>query len=55
MPKLERLRKSPDLDFYQRSRIDARIAAITPDALEMRRQSTRGTSAQWDVALGLGP
>ena len=52
---LERLRKSPDLDFYQRSRIDARIAAITPDALEMRRQSTRGTSAQWDVALGLGP
>ncbi len=42
---LERLRKTPDLDFYQRSRIDARIAAITPDALELRRQNQRSVSA----------
>ena len=52
---LERLRKSPDLDFYQRSRIDARIASITPDALEMRRQNQRDASARLDAALGLRP
>ena len=53
---LQRLRKAQDLDFYQRSRIDARIAAITPDALELRRQSQRGThSAQLDPALSLKP
>lgn len=52
---LERLRKNPELDFYQRSRIDARIVAITPDALELRRQNPRGSAARLDVALGLGP
>jgi len=51
---LERLRKNTELDFYQRARIDARIAAITPDALEMRRQSQRGASAQLDSGLSLG-
>lgn len=52
---LERLRKAPDLDFYQRSRIDARIAAITPDALELRRQNQRGASARLDAAVSLNP
>ncbi|MCX7556826.1 M48 family metalloprotease [Xanthomonadaceae bacterium JHOS43] len=52
---LERLRKSPDLDFYQRSRIDARIATITPDALEMRRQSQREAASRLGVAPGSGP
>ena len=52
---LERLRKTPDLDFYQRSRIDARIAAITPDALELRRENRRGASARLDAAVSLNP
>ncbi len=52
LSQLERLRKSSELDFYQRSRIDARIAAITPDALEVRRQSQRSGEAQLDTALG---
>ena len=54
LDQLERLRKNPDLDFYQRSRIDARIASITPDALEMRRQNQRDASARLDAALGFG-
>lgn len=52
---LERLRKTPDLDFYQRSRIDARITAITPDALELRRQNQRGASARLGAAVSLNP
>lgn len=43
---LERLRKNTELDFYQRSRIDARIAAITPDALELRRENQRSASTR---------
>jgi predicted Zn-dependent protease len=35
---LDALKKRPDLDYYQRARIEARIAAITPYVLEMRRQ-----------------
>ena len=46
LSQLERLRKDPDLDFYQRSRIDARIAAITPDALELRRQNSGSASTR---------
>lgn len=34
---LNTLKKRPDLDYYARSRIDARIAAITPTVLELRR------------------
>jgi len=52
---LERLRKNADLDFYQRARIDARIAAITPDALEMRRQTLRGEAPPPDTVLGFAP
>lgn len=54
LSQLERLRKTDDLDFYQRSRIDARIAAITPDALELRRENQRAGSAQLDATLGFG-
>lgn len=32
------LLKRPDLDYYARARIEARIAAITPTVLELRRQ-----------------
>ncbi|KAA2285582.1 M48 family metalloprotease [Arenimonas fontis] len=35
---LDRLLKEEDLDYYQRARIEARIAAITPYVLEMRRR-----------------
>lgn len=35
---LNTLRKRPDLDYYARARIDARIAAITPTVEELRRQ-----------------
>ena len=38
---LNNLKKRPDLDYYARSRIDARIAAITPVVLELRRQGVR--------------
>lgn len=34
---LNTLKKRPELDYYARSRIDARIAAITPTVLELRR------------------
>lgn len=32
------LKKRDDLDYYQRARIDARIAALTPLVLELRKQ-----------------
>jgi beta-barrel assembly-enhancing protease len=35
------LKKRGDIDYYARSRIDARIAAITPTVLELRRQGVR--------------
>ncbi len=38
---LETLKKRHDLDYYARARIDARIAAITPAVLELRRQGIR--------------
>ena len=38
---LNTLRKRDDLDYYARARIDARIAAITPLVLELRRQGIR--------------
>lgn len=42
---LNNLKKRPDLDFYARSRIDARIAAITPEVLDLRRQGVRDPDA----------
>ena len=38
---LARRWKRGDLDYYARARIDARIAAITPTVLELRRQGIR--------------
>jgi beta-barrel assembly-enhancing protease len=38
---LNTLKKRSDLDYYARTRIDARIAAITPVVLELRRQGVR--------------
>ena len=35
---LQNLKQRDDLDYYARSRIDARIATITPQVLELRRQ-----------------
>lgn len=35
---LNTLKKRADVDYYARSRIDARIAAITPTVLELRRE-----------------
>ena len=35
------LMKRDDLDYYQRARIEARMAAITPVVLEMERQGMR--------------
>ena len=35
------LLKRPELDYYARARIEARIAAITPTVLELRRQGVR--------------
>ncbi|MFY2764473.1 M48 family metalloprotease [Arenimonas sp. MALMAid1274] len=38
---LDRLKQRDDLDYYQRARIEARMAAITPVVLEMERQGIR--------------
>ncbi|MEL1264970.1 M48 family metalloprotease [Pseudoxanthomonas putridarboris] len=38
---LQNLKRQSDLDYYARARIDARIAAITPEVLELRRQGIR--------------
>ncbi len=42
---LNNLKKRSTLDYYARSRIDARIAAITPMVLELRRQGIRDEDA----------
>jgi predicted Zn-dependent protease len=38
---LNTLKRKPDLDYYARARIEARIAAITPTVLELKRQGVR--------------
>ena len=45
---LEALKKRGDLDYYQRSRIDARIAAMTPIVLELRKDGVRPADADRD-------
>jgi predicted Zn-dependent protease len=50
---LEALTKRDDLDYYQRSRIDARIAEMTPIVLELRKQGVHPGDAdrqQQDLA-----
>lgn len=43
---LEALKKRDDLDYYQRARIDARIAAMTPAVLEYRERGLRPEDQQ---------
>ena len=43
---LETLKKRKDLDYYARARIDARIAAITPAVLELRRMGMKDDSVR---------
>ena len=38
---LDSLLKKENIDYVQRARIEARIAAITPEVLEMRRQGIK--------------
>ena len=40
LSQLKSLSKSPDLTFYQRSRVDARITQLTPEVLALRKRST---------------
>ena len=42
---LEALKKRDDLDYYQRSRLDARITAMTPIVLELRKDGVRPDAA----------
>lgn len=46
LAQLNTLKKRPDLDYYARARIDARIAAITPTVLELQRQGIRDPDLQ---------
>ncbi|RZA21217.1 MAG: M48 family peptidase [Lysobacteraceae bacterium] len=50
---LNNLKKRGNLDYYARSRIDARIAAITPTVLELRRQGVRDEDATGKWSLGV--
>ena len=43
---LENLKKRGDLDYVTRSRVDARIATITPQVLEQRRQGIQDLDMQ---------
>lgn len=45
---LERLKQRDDLNYYQRARIEARMAAITPVVLEMQRQGIRAEEQRPD-------
>lgn len=53
---LNNLKKRGNLDYYARSRIDARIAAITPTVLELRRQGVRDEDAtgKWSMGIRAG-
>ena len=50
---LNNLKKRANLDYYARSRIEARIAAITPTVLELRRQGIRDEDATGKLGVGL--
>ena len=50
---LNNLKKRGNLDYYSRSRIEARIAAITPTVLELRRQGIRDEEATGKWRLGI--
>lgn len=42
---LKALAKQPDLTFYQRSRVDARITQLTPEVLALRKRGSREADA----------
>jgi predicted Zn-dependent protease len=42
---LETLKRRDDLDYYERARVDARIAQITPVVLDMRKQGIHAEDA----------
>ena len=50
---LNNLKKNQTLDYYARARIDARIAAITPTVLELRRQGVRDEDATGRLGFGI--
>ncbi|HLM53820.1 MAG TPA: M48 family metalloprotease [Pseudoxanthomonas sp.] len=43
---LQNLKRREDLDYYARARIDSRIAVLTPQVLELRRQGIRDPDVQ---------
>lgn len=45
---LNTLKKRPEIDYYSRARIEARIAQITPMVLELRRQGIRDEDLERD-------
>lgn len=49
---LKALAKQPDLTYYQRSRIDARITRLTPAVLELRKRSSPGSPDSLAPAFG---
>jgi predicted Zn-dependent protease len=49
---LKALVKQPDLTYYQRSRIDARITQLTPAVLELRKRSSPGSPDSLAPAFG---
>lgn len=53
LAQLKRLAAKPDLDYYTRARVDARIADLTPIVLELRRRGTR-TDNQGQLTFGGG-
>src|SRR5690606_37349217 len=50
---LNNLKKRATLDYYARSRIEARIAAITPTVLELRRQGIKDEEATGRLGVGI--
>ena len=52
---LQALKQRDDLDYYQRARIDARIAELTPVVLELRERGIRaGRETRSSSGLGFG-
>ena len=52
---LNNLKKRDDLDYYARTRIDARISTITPTVLELRRQGIRDNEVNPRAAFSITP
>jgi predicted Zn-dependent protease len=48
---LKTLSKQPNLTFYQRSRVDARITQLTPEVLALRKRSTPDVDPPGSLSL----